>query len=352
MNRIEKSFKRLFFYTISVIVIILLLIATIVYTTDPYQQFRKSDNYINNARLEIAGVSKHHDYNAILLGSSMAMNHYPKQVDSLFSTESDVWRTKNFTLVGGKHDDYNVVLNRVFKDGKVKYIIFDLDYFSFAQTQNAIAEYLYEDNNLEKIKYIFNYTTLTDCIRKWRNPTSEDNLYHFCSPNGYQEVFDNYNKSRDKAFVQKDYQFDYEEMVRNFNSHFLYYIDKKPEICWFIYFPPYSLFEFIKYRGIGKWEAILRFKEYVIGKLLERPNVSMFDFQSESAWIMNYNEYMDVRHHSHKINRAIIQSIKEGKYKITKDNYSDKIDKLNTLVMYSNPDSIMKQYHYENSTRP
>ncbi|WP_368110001.1 hypothetical protein, partial [Bacteroides salyersiae] len=278
MNNIEKIFKRLFFITISTIVLILTILGIAVYHIDPYQQFRKSDLYINNARLEIPGISKHHSYNAILVGSSMAMNHEPRQVDSLFSKNDDIWITRNFTLIGGMSDDYNILLDRVFKDGKVKHIIFDFDYFSFAKQQNVITDYLYSDNFFDKFKYIFNYTTLENCITKIKKPVTIDSLYHFYSKNGRQELFDSYDKTKDEVFSDNGYHFDYHIMKVHFDDHLFRYIQMRDDIDWYIYFPPYSIFEFVRYRDGGHIPPIFRFKKYVIEKLLEQPNVKIYDF--------------------------------------------------------------------------
>lgn len=344
MNKVEQAFRRLFITTLLVIVVILVVIGGFVYYIDPYQQFKKSDIYINDARLEIPGISRFHDYNTVLMGSSMAMNHEPKQVDTLFSKETEKWVTRNFTLVGGMSDDYFLILNRLFKDNKVQHIIFDFDFFSFAKQQNAIADYLYSDNIFDKFKYIYNFTTLKNCIKKLYSPVPEDSLYHFYSKSGHQELFNNYNKSKDELFEHSGYRFEFDLMKERFEEHLRIYIQERPDIEWFIYFPPYSIFEFIKYRDGGHWEAILQFKRFVIETLLQQPNVKLYDFQPEESWIMNLDEYMDVRHHSHKFNHAIISSIYNNEYLVTEENYLGKIDSLNMSVLGVDVDTLMAAY--------
>lgn len=77
-------YKRGFIQIIVAIVVLLVAIGAFVAIVDPYQQYRQHEKYLGNQRLEIAGVARHHDYNAVITGSSMAMNHYPSQVDSLW----------------------------------------------------------------------------------------------------------------------------------------------------------------------------------------------------------------------------------------------------------------------------
>lgn len=274
----------------------------------------------------------------------MAMNHEPRQIDSLFSTSDEPWITRNFSLIGGMSDDYNILLDRVFKDGKVKHIIFDFDYFSFARQQNVITDYLYTDNFFDKFKYIFNYTTLENCVRKYKNPVRVDNLYHFYAPNNRKELFNNYKKVKDEVFSDDGYNFDFSVMKSHFDKHLLRYIQKRSDIDWYIYFPPYSIFEFIRYRDGGHMAAISQFKKYVIEELLKQPNVNTYDFQPEVSWIMNFNEYTDVRHHSHAFNHAIIISLSRDEYLVTQDNYLDKIDSLNRIIKSVNADKLMKTH--------
>ena len=96
-------YKRGFIQIIVAIVVLLVAIGAFVAIVDPYQQYRQHEKYLGNQRLEIAGVARHHDYNAVITGSSMAMNHYPSQVDSLWD-----WKSKNFSIMGATDDDYSL----------------------------------------------------------------------------------------------------------------------------------------------------------------------------------------------------------------------------------------------------
>lgn len=341
MNALKKKFKALFICTFSTIVLILVLLALGVYVIDPYQQFRKSDQYINDARLEIPGVSMHHEYNAVLMGSSMAMNHEPRQVDSLFSQDGEKWITRNFTLIGGMSDDYQMILERVMKDGKVKHIIFDLDYFAFAKQANAIADYLYKDSWFGKLKYIFNYTTLENCYKRLNASVPVDSLSHFDNKIGHKPLLDGYEVAKKESFLKNGYHFDSLLMRQRFNDHLFDYIKAYPNVEWYIYFPPYSVFEFIRYRDAGSWPTILQFKQYVVEELLKQPNVKLYDFQG-LPWIMDLDQYMDVRHHSHAVNHAIIRSMAEGRCRVTSDNYQEKIDSLNHIVAGINTEELIK----------
>lgn len=338
---LAMNFKRLCFFTLLAGASLLAVLAITVCWVDPYQQFRKSDVYIGDARLEIAGVAKHHDYNALLMGSSMAMNHFPEQVDSLFADEHEPWVTRNFAIMGGSYDDYEVVIPWVLKEGKVKHFIFDLDFFSFAKPRHVIAQYLYSDNLFDKVEYFFNYTTLTKCVQKWLHPSKLEHLYHFKDKTGHQHLIEDYLRSKDENFIKTGHRFEYEVMCANFENSLLRFVKESPEVEWRFYFPPYNILEYVRYRDQGVWEDIMRFKQYMMETLLSQPHVKLYDFQPEMEWTFNMEDFYDIRHHSQELNREVMRCIKQEKYRVTADNYLEKLSSLKEMVNEVNVEELV-----------
>ena len=99
----------------------------------------------------------------------------------------------------------------------------------------------------------------------------------------------------------------------------------------YIYFPPYSIFEFKMYKQYGHWEQIKTFKQYMIERLLQYPNVRLYDFQKEE-FICNMNEFMDLRHHSHAYNKYIIECIAKDSCRVDNENYNKDLETLDSLV--------------------
>lgn len=343
MERQETTYRKYLLITLTAMVLLLAAIVSLVYVADPYQQFRPSDRYINNARMEIPGVSRHHDYNAALMGSSMAMNNDHHLVDSLFSKPGEPWKTRNFTLIGGMSDDFDVILPRLRKDGKVRHIIFDLDFFSFGRKQNTIQPFLYSDNYFDKLKYIFNYTTLKDCYTKYSMHWVEDSIYHFNNANSKEILVENYKKAIAQPLKMEGYDFSFEHLKEAFEHDLMAHVEAMKEVDWYIYFPPYSAFEFVRYKDEGNWPDIFRFKTYVCQRLLSCENVRLYDFQTDDSYVMALSEYMDIRHFTHAFNDRIITEISENKGRLSRDNYQEKIDLLNRKVLVLDADSLMKQ---------
>lgn len=305
------DYKRIFIVTMVTTVLLLVALGAFVGIIDPYQQYHsRVDAYCGNQRSEIGGVARNHDYDAIITGSSMSMNHYPEQVDSLWG-----WKTKNFSIMGATFDDYEKILPFVISQGKVKNIILNIDVFSFARERGAVPEYLYDDNIWNDYEYLYNYTSLESAINYIRNPLPEKDIYHFSSPANRNALKEKYRLlSSGDSYEGEVY--DFSRLCERFDESLLkIFKENNGNIKWWVYFPPYSIGEFMLLYKYGDLDSFMKFKKYAINSMLGFPCVKVYDFQV-APWINNLDEYMDVRHHSHKYNRNIIKSIYEGKYEI------------------------------------
>ncbi len=326
----NKSYRQPLLIIIACIVMMLAIIGGFVFAVDPYQQYRGHDTYLGNQRLEIAGVARNHDYDAVITGSSMAMNHYPEQADSLWG-----WKTKNFSIMGATDDDYAVILPFIINRGKVKNIIFGIDFFSFARQRGAVNKYLYDDNRWNDYEYLWNYTSLKNAISFLIDSYPEQNLYHFNSQSGRKNLLDSYEASYKTGYNEANFTLDI--MKERFDNSVYNVIRRAPDsIKWMVYFPPYSIAEFIIYDRHDNLEANMALKRHMISRLYRLKNVELYDFQI-APWITDLDQYMDLRHHSHKYNRAILRAIHDKEYRATSDGHSDQLKTLVTQYRDSFP---------------
>lgn len=316
---------------LSLVSIILILggIAFFIYHIDAAQLYHKHENYLGDQRYEIAGVAKNHDYDAAVVGTSMCMNHYPEQIDSIFG-----WKTKNFSMMGATHDEYDVFIPYLISQNKVKNIIFGLDLFSFISELGAIPKELYDDNPWNDINYLLSYQGLKLTIQYIKSPVQEKGLYHFKSPVGKKYLIESVNGVRND--VPKKYN--YEKNSKDFDNHVLKHIKNAPEeIHFFIYTPPVSIGEFSVMYDHGQLEEALALRKHILLSLDSLPNVTLFDFHRE-PWITNMEEYMDIHHHSHEYNREIIKSIARRENLFIKDSvdfYNDRLRYLASVYLDS-----------------
>lgn len=125
-------------------------------------------------------------------------------------------------------------------------------------------------------------------------------------------------------------QFDLQQLKQRFDESLYQIIKDSPGVRWFVYFPPYSIAEFVIYHIHGDLDSILKMREHMANRLCSLPNVKLFDFQC-APWITDLNNYMDLRHHSHEYNREILQSIHDGKYAANTETVRDNSQLLKNL---------------------
>lgn len=321
------NFKRYFYITFIGIVALLLVIVGMVVVVDPYQQYRKSEKFISNQRLGNPGIAKHHDYDAVIVGSSMAMNHYPSQVDSLFG-----WSTINLTTKGGLDSDYTLLFPHIAKQGKMNNMIWCLDYFCFTLPEAYLAEpYLYDNSLWNDYAYWLNYTSCTNTFNKLANrkmAVSRDSMYHFNSLSGKEYLLKYYERDNNEKYFVK---YDFTRMEERFDAMENVVMPELEDAEVYIYFPPYSILEFKMFEQYGHWEQVMSFKQHMIERLLNYPNVKLYDFQNED-FICNMDEYMDLQHHSHAYNKRIIEYIHADSCRVREDNYDKDLMVLDSLV--------------------
>ena len=57
----------------------------------------------------------------------------------------------------------------------------------------------------------------------------------------------------------------------------------------------------------------------------------MYYFQNQEEIIADLDNYMDTIHFSDLINREIVNCMKEGKYRLTLENYEEELNKMENL---------------------
>ena len=320
------NFRRLFVCTLFAIFVFLIGICTFVIIVDPYQQYHKSDVFIVNQRLENPGVARQHDFDMVITGSSMAMNHYCSQVDSLFDCNSI-----NLSIMGATSYGYETLFKSLYENDKMRQVIVALDYFSFCRPIVPLDLYLYDDDVWNDYEYWLNYTSVKNSIKKLttKNRPSRDDVYRFKSPNNRQQLKECYDKAVKSYFKGENYEL--KQLIQRFDRMMDVIAPEKHDVAYSFYFPPYSILEFKLMQQYGYWENVKQFKKYIVSRLLSLENVKVFDFQSH-IMTTNVDQYMDLRHHSYDYNKKIIDFMSKDSCLVTHTNYKGHLKKWEQLV--------------------
>lgn len=143
----------------------LFFMALLVAVVDPYFHYHKPFPFISyrlyEERYTNDGISRHFDFDAIITGTSMAQNFKPSEMDALFGTNS-----VKETFSGAGYQELADNLDRALsRNPDLKHVLWALDYngllrdYDWAQ-YGEYPTYLYDDNPLNDVSYLFNKSIL------------------------------------------------------------------------------------------------------------------------------------------------------------------------------------------------
>lgn len=342
--------KKFFKINIFGIILILVLTAVTVIILDPYFHYHKPVSFLSyrlgNQRYINNGIIKHFDYDAVIIGTSMTENFRSSQFDKIFNVNS-----MKVPFSGGSYKEINDNVEIALKSNKnIKYILRGLDYGAINQKHNhmrynSYPTYLYDNNIFNDYKYWWNKEILIKGIvgnlfytllKKKTTSFDEYSNWNDSFTPGKEEVLKTYKRIK-KENVEK---FLSEEDIKRIDENIEENVTKLPKQypnVKFIYFiTPYSIVYFDDLNQKGEIEKQITVEKYMIEKILEIPNIELYSFFDNYEMITNLDNYKDAGHYMEHINEQILVWIKDKKYRLTKENYQEYINK--NLDFYKNYD--------------
>ncbi|MDO4188015.1 MAG: hypothetical protein Q4D29_03420 [Lachnospiraceae bacterium] len=346
----SKSFVK---KTIAYTVAILIIIAVIMVIIDPFSHFHMPlfgmGPVATDERTALIGIAKNDTYETALIGSSMSENF----VDSWFEDGYFGKSAVKFCLQGAHFDDYEIILDEVIKHPELKTVVFGLDNYILtddpSEQEITIPEYLYNDSVFDDSHYVWNKSAFTEflpmfLINNIKEHGSDDNAYvwEHLFPYGKAAALASYTAFRPEYPKDREPYDTYFENADLFLSKFTKYIEARPDVKFYVYAPPYSIL-FWDYSVLnGRLEAEICLLERVYSKLLEYDNVELYYFQDDMDIITNLDNYRDYSHYKQAINYYMYTRMRDGKKRITKDDYYDVLIGVFEMASSYDYDSIFK----------
>jgi hypothetical protein len=111
---------------------------------------------------------------------------------------------------------------------------------------------------------------------------------------------------------------DYDMKVRVFERDAVGLIRANPGVIFDIYLPPYSILQWVALRETSPetLQSVYAFSAYFCRRLMDFPNVRLFDFRSVGEVTHDLNNYSDVIHHSPAIDLMVLGWLAQGKYRV------------------------------------
>ncbi len=123
-------------------------------------------------------------------------------------------------------------------------------------------------------------------------------------------------------------------MVRNFERDAVDLIARHPDVTFDIYFPPYSILQFVSMRDASPatLNIVYDFSAYANQRLTSLPNVRLFDFRDAKEITHDLNNYADVIHHSPAVDKKVLSYMAAGRHLVTRELPTASIERLKQQV--------------------
>ena len=355
--KLVKNAKQCFLISVLAAIVALVLIGTMTYIIDPYCHYRASEDRkiitaFANERYIHDGIIRYFDYDAIMIGTSMTENFKTSEFDELFQVNS-----VKVPFSGASYKEINdMLMKAVSYNDDIKVVVRCLDYNRLLDpadymyySESDYPMYLYNENLFDDVNYLWNKELIIRELDHVKNlllgiPDTigfdeyarwQDN-YEF----GKAAVDANYVRAEQSAEIacmsEKDYKNEYE----NLTSNVIQLAEEHPEIEFYLFFSPYSIYCWDSLNQSGNIERQLEAEKYAIEMLVEYDNIHLYSFFNEYDMICNLDNYKDSGHYGADVNTQILIWMRDHYGELTRENYEEYCRKEREFYLNFDYDSL------------
>ena len=346
-----------------IVTVALFIIGSSVYRVDPYFHYHmpNTDNYyyaLDNQRSQNDGIIKHFEYNALITGTSMTENFLTSELDEIFGVNSI-----KVSYSGGSYKEMNDSLKNAFKyNPDLKLIVRGLDTNKFFDTADEMRNdlgsyptYLYDENPFNDVNYLFNKDVIFYRVYAMEEGSNEG----ITSFDDYSRWQDDYTYGINTVAPDR-VSFDgvgepvhltdekKESIRESITQNVTALADEYPEVDFYYFMTPYSILSYKDSVGDGTIYCQVEAEQYIIELILEHENIKLFSFNGVEEYVTDLNNYKDLNHYAQWINSYMLRCMYEGKYRLTKDNYEEYLEKELSLFTGYDYLSLNEQADYKN----
>ena len=346
----ERKFLRRFFIGLA---LVLLLAAMIVVVMDPFYHYHgplgNMKAVLQERDYQVAGTLDHLDYEAVILGTSIAENHNSDQFRELFGLQ-----TVKAPRAGGSNADLLWYLDRAYTSHEVKKVFYFLDYVSLESGTKPTfdlfdTKVVTNRNPFDDIAYLLNKDILLkkiplQFVYSYFLPYEEGDAYSWYQTKTFsrEAVMSRYAPREEFSPKKED------PAVLELVSKNIALLEEKvkahPETEFYIVFSPISILWWDDSYRLGEIEQKLRETYYVIQALDPYDNVKLFFYQNDQELAANLDHYMDSVHFSYEVSQEICRRMAGGEGQITLENCREELQALYEMVEAFSREGILEYY--------
>ncbi len=353
----EKQYKKWAIGYVIIVLGILVAFSSVVAVIDPYFHYHapldKVSYVLNNERYQNNGIARHFQYDAVLVGTSMASNYKTSDIDRLFDTHS-----VKLTYLGGSNRELHDTLQACFDNNPyIRKVFRSVDYLGLLNTADQMRydkglypSYLYDDNPFNDVEYLCNKYVIQDVYndlgrtRAGFATTSFDDYSNWANDSEFgKDILDEtYIRAEKSEEIAKFTKEDKEMVTESVQTNFLDQIEEHPEVEFYIFFPPFSMYYFDSLNQDGQLERYMAAERQTIRMLLGHKNVHIYSFLQETKVAQDLDMFKDMSHFKAEYNTKILEMIAKGKDEITEKNVDKYFEFMEKFYGKYDYDSLFK----------
>lgn len=319
--------KWLVIFAVTVLVLLAGAAGMVIYV-DPFFHYHAPladfPYLVDNQLSQNPGMARHMEYDSVILGSSMTVNFNTHWFEELMD-----FHAVKLNYSGAYPKDQANIMDIIFDSpNRVEAVFLGIDVMTYTgdvdETKYPIPDYLYDDNYINDIKYLFNKDVILSYIlRPMADPDKTDlsTVYASWWTDEYyniQWVMHNYESPE---YVEEETPKNayLERVEANLSANLCPYIEQNSNTDFYIFFPPYSILYWNDVICENHLEATFAEYEYITDRLLAYDNVRVFFFPDMEEVVTDLNNYADYSHYHSDINRYMTQCFADGSQEIASE---------------------------------
>ena len=346
-------------------VAVMLMSVGLNFVVDPLQLFRPANfykpMYSNDSRMQNAGLIRSQTFDTVFMGTSLAIHFRQSDIDRIVGG-----RSLKLSMTGSTSHEQSFVLAAAL-ERHPKRVIWEVDDWIFRDSPDVDADIylpadLYRRNPRGIAEYLFNgalaresawmlvrSTPLlapvaarvsTGFVFKFPIPDVDDinvlaptfELGSFYNATRARAAFASITSPVRSVYLAEGY--DFRAMVKNFERDAVGLIQSNPDVTFDIYFPPYSILQFVAMRDASPatLKIVYDFTAFVAQRLTQLPNAHLHDFRTIKDVTHDLSNYGDVIHHSPAVDAKILQWLASGDYRVDPNKPLASLDTLKAQI--------------------
>jgi hypothetical protein len=347
--------------------------SALTFIVDPLQLFRPARlfaaMYSPDSRMQDAGLIRSQEFDTVFMGTSLAIHFRQSDIDRLLGVKS-----LKLSMTGSTSHEQSFVLAAAL-ERYPKRVIWQIDDWIFRDAAEVDQDiYLPADLYRQNIKgfagYLFSgamaresawilarsIPPLTPLVARLTNgvmfkfPISRVDDINILRPEvdlreayNAKKAVDAFRSITDperSAYMAEGYNFD--AMVKNFERDAVGLIVENPDVKFDIYFPPYSILQWVALRDASPstLQLVYDFSAYAAQRLAAMPNARLHDFRGVSEVTHDLRNYADVIHHSPVVDLKILSWLAADSYVVDRAAPLGSLERLKAQVAAYNVEGL------------